>query len=103
MGRLLLRCLTHPTLRHPLPGALRPRPYPPHATPLSLPISRPRPPRPAHNHLSRPFQISPYRTHEALGARDTGTVEFRRPRISHRFKILANGQGRNVQGQTSKG
>ncbi|KAJ3639973.1 hypothetical protein Zmor_003299 [Zophobas morio] len=79
MGRLLLRCLTHPTLRHPLPGALRPRPYPPHATPLSLPVSRPRPPRPAHNHLSRPFQISPYYTHKALNARDMGTERIPTP------------------------
>lgn len=102
MGRLLLRCLTHPTLRHPLPGALRPRPYPPpHATPLSLPVSRPRPPRPAHNHLSRPFQISPYYTHKALSAvsaRDMGTHKFRRPRFLHSLILRSRTMHLRIKG-----
>ncbi|EFA11518.1 hypothetical protein TcasGA2_TC014232 [Tribolium castaneum] len=83
MGRLLLRYLTHPTLRHPLPGALRPRPYPPHATPLSLPVPTPTTPAtpPGPQPPSRPFQISPYCTQCTQGssARDTGCTNSDAP------------------------
>ncbi|RZC41923.1 hypothetical protein BDFB_003336 [Asbolus verrucosus] len=92
MGRLLLRCLTHPTLRHPLPGALRPRPYPRPCHPTIAPRfptpTTPPGPQP-------PFAAVPDLTllYTQPNMRDIGErTEFRRPRFLH-SQILSKQPG----------